>query len=65
MTAPPLTPHDGHALLGLTGLVDPFAGAGAVGRVARSLGRVAWLIEREPTYWPRLQAIVAPGVRAV
>lgn len=48
-------------------VLDPFAGLGTVGRVARSLGRDAWLIEREPAYLPRLvevadgQPVTAPA----
>ena len=38
-------------------VLDAFAGLGTVGRVAASLGRDAWLIEREPAYWPRLAAL--------
>jgi DNA modification methylase len=37
-------------------VLDPFGGTGTVGRVARGLERHAWLIEREPTYWPRIEA---------
>jgi DNA modification methylase len=39
-------------------VLDPFAGKGTVCRVARQLGRQAWLIEREPSYWPRLEAVL-------
>lgn len=42
-------------------VLDPFAGLGTVGRVAQALGRRAWLIEREPSYWPRLESL-AQGV---
>lgn len=38
-------------------VLDPFAGLGTVGRVARDMGRAAWLIERESAYWPRLAAL--------
>ncbi len=37
-------------------ILDPFAGTGAVGRIAHAEGRRAWLIEREPRYWPALAA---------
>jgi adenine-specific DNA-methyltransferase len=37
------SPQDGHVL-------DPFAGSGTVGRVARRLGRYATLIERNAEY---------------
>ncbi len=40
-------------------VLDPYAGTGAVGRVARELGRAAWLIEREASYWPDLEALAA------
>jgi DNA modification methylase len=40
-------------------VLDPFAGTGSVGRVAHQLGRRAWVIEREPRYWPRLEALVS------
>ncbi len=43
-------------------VLDPFAGTGTVGRMARLLGREAWLIEREPRYWPRLDAVLGQGV---
>jgi site-specific DNA-methyltransferase (adenine-specific) len=43
-------------------VLDPFAGTGTVGRVAMLHGRTAWLIEREPAYWPRLEAIIGQGV---
>jgi modification methylase len=43
-------------------VLDPFAGLGTVGRVARSLGRRAWLIEREPSYWLRLEGLAAQGL---
>jgi adenine-specific DNA-methyltransferase len=43
-------------------VLDPFAGTGTVGRRARLLGREAWLIEREPAYWPRLEAVLGQGV---
>ena len=39
-------------------VLDPFAGTGQVAKVARPLGRVVWLIERQPAYWDRLEAIV-------
>lgn len=39
-------------------VLDPFAGTGTVGKVAVRLGRLAWLIERQPCYWPRLEAII-------
>src|SRR5207244_10351631 len=40
-------------------ILDPYAGTGTVGRVARGLGRAVWLIEREPSYWPDLEALAA------
>lgn len=43
-------------------VLDPFAGQGTTARMARLLGREAWLIEREPTYWPRLEAVLGQGV---
>lgn len=43
-------------------VLDAFAGTGTVGRVARLLGREAWLIEREAAYWPRLEAVLGRGV---
>ncbi len=42
-------------------VLDPFAGTGTVGRVARLQGRRAWLIEREPSYWPRILAAIGRG----
>src|SRR5262249_59390299 len=41
-------------------VLDPFAGTGTTGRVALAFGRRAWLIEREPAYWPRLEAAHSP-----
>jgi DNA modification methylase len=43
-------------------VLDPFAGNGTTGRVARLHGREAWLIEREPAYWPRLETVLGQGV---
>jgi DNA modification methylase len=43
-------------------VLDPFAGTGTVGKVARQLGREARLIEREPRYWLRLEAVLGQGV---
>ena len=43
-------------------VLDPFAGTGTVLRVARKLGRVAWGVELEPTYWPRLEAVLGQGM---
>jgi len=47
-------------------VLDPWAGTGTTGKVARAYGREAWLIEREPGYWPMLEAVVLqaalPGV---
>jgi DNA modification methylase len=40
-------------------VLDPFAGTGTVGRIARQLGRRAWLIERNAAYWPRLEELLA------
>jgi len=39
-------------------VLDPFAGTGQVAKVARPLGRIVWLIERQPAYWDQLEAIV-------
>jgi len=39
-------------------VLDPYAGTATVGRVARQLRRRAWLVEREPSYWPLIQAAV-------
>jgi modification methylase len=39
-------------------ILDPFAGTGQTARVAKLLDRTAWLIERQPAYWDRLEAIV-------
>src|SRR5688572_8133818 len=39
-------------------VLDPFAGIGTVGRVARQHDRRARLIEREPSYWPLIEAAV-------
>jgi hypothetical protein len=41
-------------------VLDPFAGTGTTGRVALALGRRAGLIEREPAYWPPLEAALSP-----
>ena len=38
-------------------VLDPFAGLGTVAKVARDMGRSAWLIERESAYWPSLAAL--------
>jgi adenine-specific DNA-methyltransferase len=46
-------------------VLDPFAGSGAVGRVALDLDRRAWLIEREPRYWARLEAVLGQAVMMV
>jgi DNA modification methylase len=43
-------------------VLDPFAGTGTVGGVARMLGRVAWLIEREPAFWDRLEGVIGQGL---
>ncbi len=43
-------------------VLDPFAGQGTTGRIAQLLSREAWLIEREPTYWPRLEAVLSQQV---
>ena len=47
-------------------VLDPFAGTGQVGKVARRLGRKVWLIERQPAYWDALEAVVRqaplPGI---
>jgi adenine-specific DNA-methyltransferase len=47
-------------------VLDPFAGTGQVGKVARRLGRTVWLIERQPAYWDALEAVVRqaplPGI---
>jgi adenine-specific DNA-methyltransferase len=43
-------------------VLDPFAGTGTVGRVARSEGRPVWLVEQQPTYWPRLELVLGQGV---
>jgi DNA modification methylase len=40
-------------------VLDPFAGTGTTGRLARELGRGAWLVEREPAYWPDLERLQA------
>jgi len=40
-------------------VLDPFAGTGTVGRIARLHGRIAWLVEREPSYWPGLEAVLS------
>jgi site-specific DNA-methyltransferase (adenine-specific) len=40
-------------------VLDPFAGTGTTGRLALALGRRAWLVECEPTYWPRLEALLS------
>jgi DNA modification methylase len=45
-------------------VLDPFAGTGTTGRVALALGRRAWLIERESTYWPRLEAMLSQSCSA-
>jgi site-specific DNA-methyltransferase (adenine-specific) len=44
-------------------VLDPFAGTGTVGRVARAHDREAWLIEQNPAYWPRCEAVLrgTPG----
>jgi site-specific DNA-methyltransferase (adenine-specific) len=39
-------------------VLDPFAGTGTAGKVARQMGRVAWLVERQPAYWDALEAVV-------
>ena len=39
-------------------VLDPFAGEGTTAEVARQRGRRVWLIEREPSYRPRLEAIL-------
>ncbi|MGE4164221.1 MAG: site-specific DNA-methyltransferase [Vicinamibacterales bacterium] len=39
-------------------VLDPFAGTGTTAAVARQMGRVAWLIERQPAYWDTLEAVV-------
>jgi hypothetical protein len=44
-------------------VLDPFAGTGTVGRVARQHDRRAWLIERELSYWPLIEAAVRPEDR--
>ena len=46
-------------------VLDPFAGSGTTGRVALLHGRVAWLIEREPSYWPRLEAVIGQAALVV
>jgi len=43
-------------------VLDPFAGLGTTGRVASLYGRVAWLIEKNPAYWERLEAAIGQGV---
>jgi site-specific DNA-methyltransferase (adenine-specific) len=42
-------------------VLDPFAGTGTVGRVTREHGRRTWLIKREPTYWPLIEAALNRG----
>lgn len=39
-------------------VLDPFAGTGQVGKIARLMGRTVWLIERQPAYWDALEAVV-------
>ena len=39
-------------------VLDPLTRTGTEGRVALRHGRRAWLIEREPTYWPLIEAAV-------
>ena len=39
-------------------VLDPFAGTGQTARIAKLLGRTAWLIERQPAYWGELEAVV-------
>lgn len=43
-------------------VLDPFAGKGTTGRMARLLGREAWLIERVPKYWPDLDMVIGQDV---
>lgn len=43
-------------------VLDPFAGQGTTARMARLLSREAWLIEREPSYWARLEAVLGQQV---
>ena len=43
-------------------VLDPFASEGTVAKVALKMDRRAWLTEREPSYWSRLEAVVGPGV---
>lgn len=43
-------------------VLDPFAGTGQTAKVAQLLSREAWLIEREPSYWPRLEAVLSQQV---
>ena len=45
-------------------VLDPNAGTGMTGRVASQMGRRAWLIERQPSYWDRLDRLVRGSVRA-
>lgn len=39
-------------------VLDPFAGNGSAGASAIRQGRIAWLIEREPLFWPRLEVVL-------
>jgi DNA modification methylase len=39
-------------------VLDPFAGMGTVGRVARQHGRPARMIEREQSYWPLIEEAI-------
>jgi modification methylase len=45
-------------------VLDPNAGTGVTGRVAWELGRRAWLVEREPSYWDRLEDLVRAAARS-
>jgi DNA modification methylase len=39
-------------------VLDPFAGTGMTARIAKLLGRTAWLIERQVAYWGELEAVI-------
>jgi hypothetical protein len=40
-------------------VLDPFAGTGTVGKLAKQMGRKIWLIERQSGYWPPLFEITS------
>jgi adenine-specific DNA-methyltransferase len=43
-------------------VLDPFAGTGTVARIAKLLGRTAWLVERQAAYWDELEAVLQQAV---